>query len=158
MNETPKNIGIEAATRKIKHYCAYQERCHAEVKEKLYSFGLYSKEVDEIISLLIQEGYLNEERYAIAFAGGKFRMNKWGKTKIIAELKKKKVSPYCINKGINQIDEDDYMNTLSKLCRDKFSTMKSRSAINTKKVTTYLLGKGYDYRDIATVLKQKDFE
>lgn len=156
MDETPKNIGVEAASRKIKHFCAYRERCHSEVKEKLYSFGLYPKEVEEIISNLIEEGYLNEERFAIAFAGGKFRMNKWGKNKIISELKKKRVSPYCIKKGLQYIDEDAYMKTLSKLFSDKMKTFKSASTLNSKKTIQYLLGKGYDYRDILSVIDEKN--
>lgn len=156
MSETPKNIGVEAASRKIKHFCAYQERCHSEVKDKLYGFGLYPKEVEEILSNLIEEGYLNEERFAIAYAGGKFRMNKWGKNKIISELKKKRVSPYCIKKGISYIDEDAYMITITKLYTAKMKTFKSASALNTKKAIHYLLGKGYDYKDITTAIDQKN--
>ena len=71
-----KNIGTEAAFRKIKHYCAYQERAHAEVKQKLYGYGLYKNEVEQLISQLIEENYLNEERFAIAFAGGKFQIGR----------------------------------------------------------------------------------
>ncbi|OYW17150.1 MAG: RecX family transcriptional regulator, partial [Sphingobacteriales bacterium 12-47-4] len=74
------------ALQKLKHYCAYQERSHSEVKEKAYGFGLHRQEVDEVISALIQEDYLNEERFAIAFAGGKFRMKGWGRAKIKYEL------------------------------------------------------------------------
>ncbi|HEV8079593.1 MAG TPA: hypothetical protein VGP43_02700 [Chitinophagaceae bacterium] len=72
----------EQALPKIKLYCAYQERCHKEVKEKLYSLGLYKKDVEQLISQMIEENYLNEERFAIQYAGGKFRMNKWGRIKI----------------------------------------------------------------------------
>src|ERR1700693_812271 len=74
-----QNLTPEQAIPKIKQYCAYQERCHAEVKDKLYSFGLHRKDVDEIIVLLIGENYLNEERFAIQYAGGKFRMKHWGR-------------------------------------------------------------------------------
>jgi regulatory protein len=89
-----KNIGTEKAWQKIKHYCAYQERSHAEAREKLYSFGLYRQEVETLLSQLIEENYLNEERFAVAFAGGKFRMKQWGKTKIKYELQQKRVSAY----------------------------------------------------------------
>ena len=81
----------EQSLPKIKQYCAYQERCHKEVREKLYSFGLNKEEVNEIISTLINENYLNEERFAIQFAGGKFRMKQWGRIKIKMGLKAKKV-------------------------------------------------------------------
>ena len=69
-----KNIGTEKALQKIKHFCSYQERSHQEVKEKLYSFGLYKADVELLLSQMIEENYLNEERFAIAFAGGRFRI------------------------------------------------------------------------------------
>ncbi|MBP9099229.1 MAG: RecX family transcriptional regulator, partial [Ferruginibacter sp.] len=84
-----KNIGTEKARQKIRHFCSYQERSHQEVKEKLYGFGLYKVDVETLLSEMIEENYLNEERYAIAFAGGKFRIKKWGKVKIRYELKQK---------------------------------------------------------------------
>ena len=82
-----KQLTLEQALQKLKHYCAYQERCHSEVKEKLYSLGVFKKEADNIIAKLIEEGYLDEERFAIAFAGGKFRIKQWGRVKIKYELK-----------------------------------------------------------------------
>src|SRR6476620_10497067 len=100
-----KNIGTEKALQKIKHYCAYQERNHKEVKDKLYSFGLYRQEVEALLSQLIEEGYLNEERFAIAFAGGKFRLRQWGRVKIQYELKQKGISEYCIRKALMSIEE-----------------------------------------------------
>ena len=82
-----QNFTPQQSVPKIKQYCAYQERCHAEVRDKLYSFGLNKIEVEEIISELITENYLNEERFAIHYAGGKFRMKQWGKNKIKQSLK-----------------------------------------------------------------------
>ncbi len=142
-----KNIGTEAAFRKIKHYCAYQERNHAEVKKKLYGFGLYKDEVEELISKLIEEDYLNEERFAIAYAGGKFRVNKWGKTKILYELKQKQLSPYCIKKAMASIDDQDYEKCLQKLATEKLKLLKSEKNIFTKKakLQNYLVGKGYEF-------------
>ncbi|MBU3713482.1 MAG: RecX family transcriptional regulator, partial [Ferruginibacter sp.] len=86
---------------KIKQFCAYQERSHREVKEKLFSYGLYKLQVDELLSRMIEENFLNEERYATAFAGGKFRMKGWGKVKIKYELKQQQVSEYCIRLAVN---------------------------------------------------------
>src|SRR5882762_609956 len=97
-------LSQEQALQKAKHYCAYQERCHSEVKEKLYSFGLWKQEVETILSQLIEEGYLNEERFAIQFAGGKFRMKQWGRVKIKYELKQRQVSEYCVKKALKEID------------------------------------------------------
>jgi regulatory protein len=115
------SIGTESALEKIKHYCSYQERNHQEVKDKLYSFGLFASQVEEILSELISENYLNEERYAIAFAGGKFRMKDWGRIKIRYELKKNKVSDYCIKKALAQIDETDYIKTAKKMITFKLN-------------------------------------
>jgi regulatory protein len=142
-----KNIGTEAAFRKIKHYCAYQERAHAEVKQKLYGYGLYKNEVELLISQLIEENYLNEERFAIAFAGGKFRIKQWGKTKIKYELKLKQVSEYCIKKALKEISDEDYEKTLQKLTAEKLESLKSEKNIFTKrsKLQNYLVGKGYEF-------------
>jgi regulatory protein len=138
---TPKQ-----ALQKIKHYCAYQERCHAEVKEKLYGFGLYQKEVEPIISTLIEENYLNEERFAIAFAGGHFRTKQWGRVKIKFQLKQKQVSEYCIKKALKIIDEDDYLKTLQKLFDQKLKTLKGEKNIFIKKrkLQDYLMQKGFE--------------
>lgn len=131
---------------KIKHYCAYQERCHAEVKEKLYSFGLYKGDVDILISQLIEENYLNEERFAIHYAGGKFRMKQWGRIKIKYSLKQKQVSEYCIKKALKEINEIDYLKTFHKLAEQKLETLKSEKNIfsKKKKLQDYLLQKGYE--------------
>jgi regulatory protein len=131
---------------KIKQYCAYQERCHAEVRDKLYSFGLNKIEVEEIISTLITENYLNEERFAIHYAGGKFRMKQWGKVKIKQALKFKQVSDYCIRKALKEIDDRDYEKTFQKLAEQKLKTLKSEKNIFIKKrkMQDFLLMKGYE--------------
>ena len=131
---------------KIKQYCAYQERCHSEVKEKLYGFGLHKKEVDEILSMLIEEDYLNEERFAIQFAGGKFRIKNWGRVKIKYELRKKQVSDYCIKKALKSIDDRDYIKTLQKLFEEKLKTLRSEKNVFVKKrkLQDHLLQKGFE--------------
>jgi len=100
-----KQLTKEQALQKARHYCGYQERSHAEVKEKLYSFGLRRQEVDETLSQLIEDDYLNEERFACQFAGGHFRMKHWGRVKIRHELKQRQVGEYNIKKAIASIDE-----------------------------------------------------
>jgi regulatory protein len=149
-----KNIGVEAAYRKAKYYCAYQERNHNEVKQKLYGYGLYKHEVEELLSKLIEENYLNEERYAIAFAGGKFRVNKWGKVKIEFELKQKKISTYCIKKALAAITEEDYLKCLQKLATEKLKLLKVEKNIFTKraKLQNYLVGKGYEFEMVKEVV------
>lgn len=131
---------------KIKQYCAYQERCHSETRDKLYSFGLNKAEVEEIISTLIVENYLDEERFAIHYAGGKFRMKQWGKNKIKQALKFKQVSDYCIKKALKEIDSKEYENAFRKLVEQKLRSLKSEKNIFIKKrkLQDFLLMKGYE--------------
>lgn len=140
-----KQITKEQALQKLKHYCAYQERCHSEVKEKLYNLGAWKKDHDEIIATLIEENYLNEERFALAFAGGKFRVKQWGRVKIKYELKQKQVSEYCIKKSLKQIDEEEYIKVLNKLAKEKYTSLKSEQyLIRKKKTMDYLITKGFE--------------
>jgi regulatory protein len=140
-----KYLTKEQALQKLKHYCAYQERCHSEVKEKLFSLGIWKKDHDEIIATLIEENYLNEERFAIAFANGKFRIKQWGKVKIKYELKQKQVSEYSIKKALKQIDEGEYIATFKKLAKEKYASLKAEQyLIRKKKTMDYLIGKGYE--------------
>lgn len=149
-----KNIGTDKAWQKIKHYCAYQERNHTETKEKLYGFGLYKQEVEELLSRLIEENYLNEERYAIAFAGGKFRMKQWGRVKIKYELQQKRISAYCIKKAMLAIEEKDYEAILHKLAVSKLATLKSEKNVFVKKtkLRNYLMQKGFEPALIQPIL------
>lgn len=140
-----KFLTKEQALQKAKHFCAYQERCHIEVKEKLFSLGINNIDRDLIISTLIEENYVNEERFAIQYAGGKFRINHWGKNKIRNSLKGKLVSEYCISKALNSIDNDHYDRTLRNLATKKYSSLSdSREYIRKKKTIDYLLQKGYE--------------
>lgn len=142
-----KQLTKEQALQKAKHYCGYQERSHLEVKEKLYSYGLYKQQVDELLSQLIEENYLNEERFAIQFAGGHFRMKQWGRVKIKYELKQKRVSEYCIKKAMKEIEEEDYLKTLQKLAGKKWASIKGEGVnhfVKLSKTTDYLLRKGYE--------------
>ncbi|MEN9548415.1 MAG: hypothetical protein RIR12_1006 [Bacteroidota bacterium] len=140
-----KHLTKEEALQKLRHYCAYQERCHAEVVEKLYSIGVWKKEHDEIIASLIEDNYLNEERFAMAFAGGKWRVKRWGRVKIKYELKQKKVSDYCIKKALLQINEEEYISILETLATEKYASLKHEQyLVRKKKVADYLLAKGYE--------------
>jgi regulatory protein len=152
----PLNIGTEKAWQKIKHYCGYQERSHAETRDKLYGFGLYKQEVEELLSRLIEENYLNEERYAIAFAGGKFRMKQWGRVKIKYELQQKRVSIYCIKKALAAIDEAEYEKALEQLAANKLLLLKGEKNhfIKKTKLRNYLLQKGYEPNLIIGLLQQ----
>jgi regulatory protein len=141
-----KYFSKEEALQRIKQYCAYQERCHSEVREKLYSFGLHKNEVEELLSELISENYLSEERFAMLFAGGKFRIKQWGRVKIKYGLKQKQVSGYCIKKALAAIDETEYNKTLAKLFEQKLQTLKAEKNIFIKKrkLQDHLILKGFE--------------
>ncbi len=150
-----KRFTKEQGWQKIKYYCAYQERSHSEVKQKLYGFGLYKNEVEELLSKAIEEDYLNEERFAEQFAGGKFRMKHWGKIKIVYELRQKGVSSYNINKALKAIPDADYNHALQQLAESKWQQLKGEHYITKQaKATSYLLQKGYEAALVQQVLKQ----
>jgi regulatory protein len=149
-----KNLTKEQALLKLKHYCAYQERSHSEVKEKLYNLGVWKKDHDEIIATLIEENYLNEERFAIAFAGGKFRIKQWGRVKIKYELKQKQVSDYCIRKALNQIEEEVYQQVLDKLAKEKYASLKSEQyLVRKKKTMDHLIRRGFETELVIQTIK-----
>jgi len=140
-----KKLSREQALQKLKHYCAYQERCHSEVRKKLYDLGVWKKDHDELIATLIEENYLNEERFAISYAGGKWRMKQWGRVKIKQTLKQKQVSEYCIKKALKQIDEAGYIKTLQHIANAKYQTLKGEQyLVRKKKTIDYLLQKGFE--------------
>lgn len=140
------NIGTERALEKIRHYCCYQERNHREVREKLYSMGLYAEQVEDIIGMLISDNFLNEERFALAFAGGRFRIKGWGRVKIRYEMKQQGISDYCIQKALQAIDDEAYMAMLEKHFELKAQTLKSEKNdfIKKNKIRNYLLQKGFE--------------
>lgn len=143
------------ALQKIQSYCAYQERCHSEVREKLYSWGLYKKDVEQIIVQLIQDNYLNEERFAIAYASGKFRIKKWGKNKIKQALKARHISDYCIRKAMKEIESDDYEETLKKLVEKKAKSVKEKKLpVRRYKVAQYLILRGYEPDAVWTTVNE----
>lgn len=152
---TKKNFTPDQAYQKIKQFCAYQERSHREVTEKLHSFGLYKKDVEILLSQLIEENYLNEERFAIAFAGGKFRMKQWGRVKIKYELKQKGVSTYCISLAMREIEEGTYLETLKNLATKKWESLKGEQYFNKQtKINNYLIQKGFEQTLIAKVIAE----
>jgi len=145
----------QQALPRIKQYCVYQERCHSEVKEKLYGFGLHKNDVEDLVAKLIEENYLNEERFAIQFAGGRFRIKQWGRVKIKYQLKQKQVSDYCIKKALNAIDDAEYLKILEKLAVLKYNSLKSEKNLfaKRKKIQDYLKMKGYETDLVNDMLK-----
>lgn len=140
-----RQLSAEQAEQKIKHYCAYQERSHFEVREKLYALGLRKNQVETLLTQLITENYLDEERFAASFARGKFNQKQWGRVKIKYALKLKRVSDYNIKTALKQLNEDSYLTVLQKLATDKWALLKGEQYINRQaKTTAYLLQKGFE--------------
>lgn len=151
-----RTLTKEQAYQKLRHYCAYQDRCHAEVKEKAFSLGLKKADVEELTSRLIEEECLNEERYARSFAGGKFRMKQWGKLKIRAELKQRRVSEYCIATALGEIDQNKYNEALHKLAVKRWSAVKGPGTnlyVKMTKTRDYLMQKGYEANLVGIQIK-----
>jgi regulatory protein len=140
-----KRLNPTEALAKIQRYCAYQERSHKEVKNKLYDYGLYEEQADAVIAQLITDGFLNEERFAKAFAIGKFRMKKWGRLKIINELEFLGLTKNCIQRGLKEIDPTDYARTLKLLIKKKANEIKEENLYKKRdKVARFVISKGYE--------------
>lgn len=157
MKPKDQNIyDLKQARNKIQAYCAYQERCQKEVREKLVSWGIIPLVIDELMVELIQQNFLNEERYAISFARGKYRFKKWGKRKIEMELKMRDISAYCINKAMAELDQFDYTNQIAELA-EKYMTKQKGEHLYFKKRKTaaYLIRKGYESHLVWEVLNNK---
>lgn len=130
---------------RIQHFCAYQERCHQEVRDKLYTYGLSANDVESIIADLIHDNFLNEERFAEAYVSGKYKIKKWGRNKILMGLKSKKISEYCIKKGMAQIDPYDYYEGMKLLAIKKIESAKGlHPVLKQKKAAQYLISRGYE--------------
>jgi len=149
-----KKLTPNQAMLKAQATCAYQERCQEEMRDKLYDWGLHSIEVENIIAQLITDNFLNEERFAIAFAGGKFRIKKWGRVKIKLELKKRKISDYCIRKALQQIDDRDYLRTIRELIAKKGKEIKGgKEHIRNYKIARFVASRGFEQDVVWEVMK-----
>lgn len=144
MNEV--RLTKEQALAKIKQYCVYQERCHSEVRDKLYAYGLHRDVVEELISGLIDADYLNEQRFAVQFAGGRMRLKQWGRIKIRYALRAKKISEYCVKKALEEIDDDAYILMFKNIAFKKWETLKreNNSYLKKRKLHDFLLQRGFE--------------
>lgn len=149
---TPKQAKL-----KMESFCAYQERAQQEVRDKLYTWGLHSEDVENIIAELITENFLNEERFAKAFVRGKFRIKKWGKVKIIQHLKAKRISSTLIKIALREIDLDEYEENLDTLIQKKIGSQADSLSLSEKaKLMRYLQSKGYENDLIFQRLNRKN--
>ena len=136
---------IKQATKKLEHYCAYQDRCHEEVIQKLRSMKMDQDEIDQIIVQLIADNFLNEERFACSFARGKHRIKHWGKIRIVNELKFRKISQYNINLALKEITTEEYEATFHNLAEQNWESIRESNPLKKrKKFCDYVLRKGFE--------------
>ena len=129
----------------MENYCVYQERCHQEVENKLKEFNLIPEAKEVILLHLLENNYLNEERFSKAFARGKFTIKKWGKQRIVRELRLKNISDYNIKSALKEIDDNDYINTFDELAEKRLKEIKERNIYKKrKKLADYLLYRGWE--------------
>ena len=146
---------MKSAKLKAGNYCAYQERTQQEVRDKLYGIGLYSDEVEQVLTELITENYVNEERYAKSFAGGKFRLKQWGKKKIVYALKQRNISPYCIEQALKEISDEEYEHVITQLVERKSNQLQGEIFIVKNKIARYLVGKGFENELVWSIVNKQ---
>ena len=140
-----KSYTLEQALSRLQRYCTYQDRCHIEVERKLTEMRMIPQAKEQIIMSLIEDDYLNEERFALAFVKGKFRIKKWGRIRLKAELKKRKISKYLIKSALEQISEKDYLFTFEELANRKANSIKADSILlKQKKLADFLIYRGWE--------------
>ncbi|SDT41521.1 regulatory protein [Maribacter dokdonensis] len=145
MNQQSKSYTVQEATKKIESYCAYQDRCHKEVVSKLKDMGMIPIAIDTIIAQLIEDRFLNEERFAKSFARGKFNIKKWGKNRIVRELKFRDISKYNITTALKEIEPEAYSTTLDHLAKKRLDQItETNTQKRRKKLADYLLYRGWE--------------
>lgn len=152
--QSKKQYSIQEAREKIRAFCAYRERSQYEVKQRLYEYGLYTDAVNQEISALIQENFLNEERFARAFVRGKFSIKKWGRVKIKQALYPHQLSEYILNKAFSEIDEEDYLKTLEDVIEKKAASVKLKNEFERNgKIAQYVISRGFEPSLVWEIIK-----
>ncbi|MEZ0129748.1 regulatory protein RecX [Flavobacterium sp. LBUM151] len=146
---------ISEAIQKLEHFCAYQERCHAEVISKLYDLKMTPEEIDTIIVRLIEDNFLNETRFACSFARGKHRIKHWGRIRITNELKARQISSTNITLALKEISSEEYENTFEELSEKCWNTIQEKNSLKKrKKFCDYLLRRGYESNLVYDKMKE----
>ncbi|WP_298531515.1 regulatory protein RecX [uncultured Algibacter sp.] len=140
-----KTYTVQEATKKMEHYCAYQERCHQEVRQKLEAMSMIPEAIDMIMVHLLEHNYLNEARFAETFVRGKFRIKHWGRQRLRIELKKRDISNININHALAEIDDAQYLVVFSELAQKKAHSLKESNVFKRrKKFIDYFLYRGWE--------------
>ena len=145
MKPQRQSYTLEEALKKMGRYCAYQDRCHKEVRQKLREMKMIPEAIDHIMAYLIEHDFLNEQRFADSFTRGKFRIKNWGKIRIVRELKQREISPYVIKKSLRQITDKEYFNVLDELTNKRLHALSDKTPLEKKqKLASYLLYRGWE--------------
>ena len=152
---------VDEIKRKLEHYCVYQDRCHKEVEQKIKEYRLIPEAREKILLSLLQDNFLNEERFAKNFARGKFRIKHWGKQRIVRELKFRNISAYNIKTALQEIDEQEYLKTIYRITEKRNEVLSEKNRYKRKKkLTDFLLRKGYEtdlvFKTVEEVLNLKN--
>lgn len=143
------------ALKKAAAWCAVQERCQQEVRGKLYSWNVFDMDAEQVIAELVSSGFVNEERFAKAYAGGKFRIKKWGRIKIKTELKRKNISDYCIRKGMQEINDKEYFMVMKELISKKEKIAREKNYYRKmNKLASFVMQKGYESELVWDVIRE----
>lgn len=138
----------------MQRYCAYQDRCHQEVRSKLLSLGIFGDDLEAIMAGLIAENYLNEERFARSFARGKFRLKGWGRLRIERELRQRQIGAYCLRKALAEIDEHEYRQTLEDLIGRKAASSTAEDAFQQRgKIAQFAIRRGFEPELVWAILE-----
>lgn len=145
MYYSKKTYTVQEATKKLEHYCAYQERCHQEVRKKLEGMHMIPQAIDVIIVHLLKHNFLNEERFAKTFVSGKFKIKRWGRNRLTYELKKKDIGKVNINQALAEIESAEYIEVFNELAEKKANSIKETNVYKKrKKLIDYLLYRGWE--------------
>lgn len=148
-----KSYTVAEATKLMENFCAYQERCHKEVEQKLYDLHMIPEAREKILLHLLQHNFLNEERFSKAFARGKFSIKNWGRLRIVNELKFRNISPYNIKTALKEINDEDYLKTLQKVAIKKWKLINEPNSFKKRsKLLNYLSSKGYESEFIYQII------
>lgn len=143
--QTKKTYSLQEATKKLEHYCAYQERCHKEVRQKLEAMHMIPEAIDVIIVHLLDQNFLNEERFAKTFVSGKFKIKKWGRRRLTYELKKKDIGKVNINQALAEIGNAEYIEVFNELAEKKANSISESNVFKKrKKLIDYLQYRGWE--------------
>ncbi|AFL80849.1 hypothetical protein Aeqsu_1356 [Aequorivita sublithincola DSM 14238] len=159
--EPRKTYTVDEAQKRMERYCAYQERCHKEVHQKLYEMRMIPLAIDEIIDHLLRHNFLNETRFAQAFARGKFRVKKWGRNRIVNELKMRQISTFNIKIALKEIPDSEYYKTFEALAEKRLKQLVSEKDLQKKrkKLADYLFYRGWEselvYGKVGEIMKRK---